>query len=127
MFVDASIKAQLHTIRDYIRYGASLFKRRELYFGHGTDNAWDEAVALVLHAVDMPTHSGKEVLDARLTDDEKQAVADVFELRCEHRPAPYITNEAWFAGLSFYVDERVLIPRSPNGGIDRTAICAVAL
>ncbi|PCH53000.1 MAG: 50S ribosomal protein L3 N(5)-glutamine methyltransferase [Cellvibrionales bacterium] len=113
MILDLSTRAQLHTIRDYIRYGASLFKRRGLYFGHGTDNAWDEAVALVLHAVDMPAHSGQEVLDARLTDNEKQLVAEIFELRCAHRPTPYITNEAWFAGLRFYVDDRVLIPRSP--------------
>ena len=67
----------------------------------------------MLHAVDMPAHSGQEVLDARLTDGEKQVVGEVFELRCGHRPTPYITNEAWFAGLRFYVDERVLIPRSP--------------
>lgn len=113
MSIDASINTQLFTIRDYIRYGASLFRRQQLYFGHGTDNAWDEAVALVLHALGLPAHSGPEVLDARLLEDEKQAVLAVFERRCDHVPAPYITGEAWFAGLSFYVDERVLIPRSP--------------
>ncbi len=113
MLIDTSVRAQLQTLRDYMRYGASLFQRQKLYFGHGTDNAWDESVALVLHALDLPAHSGQEVLDARLCEDEKLAVAEVFERRCQHIPTPYITGEAWFAGLPFDVDERVLIPRSP--------------
>lgn len=113
MVIDPSVTTQLVSIRDYIRYGASLFRHHQLFFGHGTDNAWDEAAALVLHAVDLPAHSGPEVLDARLVEEEKQAVLAVFERRCEHVPTPYITGEAWFAGLRFYVDERVLIPRSP--------------
>lgn len=113
MAIDPSVTTQLVSIRDYIRYGASLFRHHQLFFGHGTDNAWDEAAALVLHAVDLPAHSGPEVLDARLVEEEKQAVLAVFERRCEHVPTPYITGEAWFAGLRFYVDERVLIPRSP--------------
>ena len=115
MLIKPSIKVQLHTIRDYIRFGASQFKREGLYFGHGTDNAWDEAVSLVLHAVDLPAHSGQEVLDARVTDAEKNQIINVFERRCRRSPAPYITGEAWFAGLRFYVDEAVLIPRSPIG------------
>ncbi len=113
MIIDASIRAELHTIRDYIRYGASLFTRKKLFFGHSTDNAWDEAVALVLHGVQLPVQSGQEVLDARLTNDEKLSITELFERRCQHIPAPYITGECWFAGLPFHVDERVLIPRSP--------------
>jgi ribosomal protein L3 glutamine methyltransferase len=113
MFLDTQIRTQLQTLRDYIRYGASLFQRQNLYFGHGTDNAWDESVALVLYALDLPAQSGQEVLDARLCEDEKLSVAELFERRCQHIPVPYITGEAWFAGLRFDVDERVLIPRSP--------------
>ncbi len=114
MLINTAIKAQLSTVRDYARYGASLFNQSGLYFGHGTDNAWDEAVGLVLHALHLPVHSGAEVLDARLIDDEKHAVGRVFEQRIRQRtPAAYITGEAWFAGLRFYVDKRVLIPRSP--------------
>lgn len=114
MLINTAIKAQLSTVRDYARYGASLFSRAGLYFGHGTDNAWDEAVTLVLHTLCLPPHSGAEVLDARLTGDEKHAVARVFEQRVRQRlPSAYITGETWFAGLRFYVDKRVLIPRSP--------------
>ncbi|MBV1931120.1 MAG: 50S ribosomal protein L3 N(5)-glutamine methyltransferase [Porticoccaceae bacterium] len=115
MFLDTQVRTQLQTLRDYIRYGASLFQRQQLYFGHGTDNAWDESVALVLYALDLPAQSGQEVLDARLCEDEKLRIAELFERRCQHIPVPYITGEAWFAGLRFDVDERVLIPRSPIG------------
>lgn len=115
MFLDSQIRAQLATVRDYIRYGASLFQRQQLYFGHGTDNAWDESVALVLYGLDLPPQSDKEVLDARLCEDEKLRIAELFERRCQRIPLPYITGEAWFAGLQFDVDERVLIPRSPIG------------
>ena len=114
MSLDSSVNTQLHTVRDYIRYGASAFNQAGLYFGHGTDNAWDEAVALVMYSLCLPAHSGPEVLDARLTHSEKETVVAIFEQRIVRRvPAPYLTGESWFAGLSFYVDERVLIPRSP--------------
>ncbi|RLA47604.1 MAG: 50S ribosomal protein L3 N(5)-glutamine methyltransferase [Gammaproteobacteria bacterium] len=112
--LDSSIKEQLNTVRDYIRYGASSFNRAGLYFGHGTDNAWDEATALVLHSLHLSPYSKLEVLDARLTDAEKDAVADIFEQRIGQRvPTPYLIGESWFAGLKFHVDDRVLIPRSP--------------
>lgn len=105
---------QLHTVRDFVRWGASRFNAAGLCFGHGTDNAWDEAVALVCAALHLPLDSGGQVLDARLTTMEKGAVLDCFERRVgERKPAPYITGEAWFAGLRFTVDERVLVPRSP--------------
>ncbi len=104
----------LVTIRDFIRWGASRFNQARLFFGHGTDNAWDEAVFLVLSAINLPPDTDARVLDARLTGDEKQRVAMFLERRINERlPAPYITGEAWFAGLPFHVDERVLIPRSP--------------
>lgn len=105
---------ELHTIRDYIRFSMSCFYKHDLYFGHGTDNPWDEAVQLVLGALHLPWNSNPELLDARLTGDEKVRVLDFLEQRViQRRPLPYIIGEAWYAGMPFYVDERVLIPRSP--------------
>lgn len=104
----------LQTVRDYIRWGASRFNEAGLFFGHGTDNAWDEAVFLVLNAIHLPWESDGRVLDARLTAPEKERITRFIERRVIDRtPAPYIVGEAWFAGLMFKVDERVLIPRSP--------------
>ena len=105
---------ELCTVRDFVRWGASRFTEAELCFGHGTDNAWDEAVVLVCAALHLPLDSGARALDARLTRAEKQIALEYLERRITERvPAPYITGEAWFAGLRFAVDERVLVPRSP--------------
>ena len=104
----------LQTVRDFIRWAASNFNRENLYFGHGADNAWDEAVFLVLSCLHLPWDTDPGVMDARLTREEKQTVCTVVERRVRERiPLPYLTNEAWFAGIPFYVDERVLVPRSP--------------
>ena len=109
-----AIAEQLHTMRDYLRFGVSSFNRSDIFYGHGTDNAWDEALAIVLHVLDLPYDSDEKVLDARLLDDEKLEVLSLFELRIEEKlPVPYLTGNAWFAGLEFNVDQRVLIPRSP--------------
>lgn len=107
--------APLTTIRDFIRWGASRFNAAGLYFGHGTDNAWDESVQLVLHTLHLSVQDSRpEWLDARLTLSEQQAVARMFDRRIRERvPAAYLTGEAWFAGLKFHVDSRVLVPRSP--------------
>jgi len=104
----------LKTIKDFIRWGASRMNAAHVVFGHGTDNAIDEAAALVLHALHLPPDLPDTYLDCQLTNVEKQAVLGILERRVRERcPAPYLMHQAWFMGLSFYVDERVLIPRSP--------------
>lgn len=104
----------LETITDFIRWGASRFSAAGLHFGHGTDNPVDEALVLVRHALHLGHDLPREFYAARLTQPEKSAVLELFERRIVERlPAPYLTGEAWFAGLPFYVDRRVLIPRSP--------------
>jgi ribosomal protein L3 glutamine methyltransferase len=108
------ISDELFTIRDYLRWGISEFGRAGLFFGHGTDNAYDEARVLVSHVLNLPFDFEADLLDARLTLDERETILRLLALRIEERvPAAYLTKEAWFAGLSFYVDERVLVPRSP--------------
>ncbi|MDX9873638.1 MAG: 50S ribosomal protein L3 N(5)-glutamine methyltransferase [Spongiibacteraceae bacterium] len=108
------IAAHLSTIRDFIRWGMTQFQRAGLYYGHGTDNPLDEAVALVLHCLYLPYDQLDAVIDARLTPEERHLVLDALETRFVERvPVPYITGEAWFAGYPFTVDDRVLIPRSP--------------
>lgn len=109
-----STAQQLLNIRDCIRWGASRFAAAGLYFGHGSDNAWDEASYLVLHTLHLPWDSSPQVLDARLTLEERRQVLAVLDRRIGERiPAAYITGEAWFAGLRFHIDRRVLVPRSP--------------
>ena len=104
----------LTTLRDYLRWSVSRFTQGQLFFGHGTDNAWDEAVRLIYHLLHLPLDTPDAVLDATLTKKERKLIVQLIETRCHDRvPVPYITNEAFFAGLSFKVDERVLIPRSP--------------
>lgn len=108
------IANDLVTLRDLIRWGTSQFNAAKLSFVQGMPTAIDEAVYLCLSALHLPPDFSVEYFDCVLTMDERLHVLDLFQQRVElHKPAAYITNEAWFAGLSFYVDERVLIPRSP--------------
>ncbi len=104
----------LVTLRDYVRWGASRFREAGLVFGHGTDNALDEAAALVLHTLHLEPDMPEPFWDARVTATEGEAIVARMERRVGERvPLPYLTHEAWFAGLPFYVDQRVLVPRSP--------------
>jgi len=99
---------------DLVRWGASRFDEAGIFFGHGTDNAVDEALVLVRHVLRLPSDIPGELLMGRLARGEKDAILALFSRRVAQRiPAAYLTREAWFAGLKFYVDERVLIPRSP--------------
>lgn len=105
---------ELHTVRDYVRWGASAFARAGLVFGHGTDNALDEAFHLVLWALKLPADLPAIYLEASLTAEEKSSVWALLRERIEtRRPAAYLIGEIQFCGLPFTVDERVLIPRSP--------------
>ena len=106
--------AELSTIIDIIRYGASRFAASELTFGHSYDNALDEATHLVLHTLHLPHDLSPNYGSARLTAAEKKAVLKLIERRIKQRkPVAYLTGEAWFAGLNFKSDERALVPRSP--------------
>lgn len=99
---------------DYIRWGASCFNEAGLAFGHGSDNALDEATHLVLHALSLGHDVSDFHLQGQLLEAERRAVIDLLRARIETRqPAAYLTGTGWFAGLPFNVDERVIIPRSP--------------
>lgn len=108
------VPAELDTVCDYVRWAASRFQEAGLVFGHGTASALDEAAALVLHTLHLPVDLPALYFGARLTRGEREAVVERVRRRIHERlPLPYLTHEAWFAGLPFYVDQRVLVPRSP--------------
>ena len=114
---------QLHTILDWVRFAASEFERNELYYGHGTDNPWDEAVLLVTASLHLPFDINPQQAQCRLIDDEKKVIAQRVERRVNERiPVSYLINQAWFCGLPFYVDERVLVPRSPLAEIIQNGV-----
>ena len=103
----------LHTIRDWLRLAVSAFTEAKLSFGHGSANAYDEAAYLILHSLHLPLDTLAPFLDARLTAKEKNALRTLFNQRVEKRlPAAYLTHEAWLGEFRFYVDERVIVPRS---------------
>ncbi|WP_298441171.1 50S ribosomal protein L3 N(5)-glutamine methyltransferase [uncultured Ferrimonas sp.] len=113
IFIDEAVN-ELHTIDDMLRWCVSRFNAAGLYYGHGTDNPWDEAVALVMHTLHLPIELGPQVRNARLTSTEKHRIVELAIRRVRERvPVPYLTNSAYFAGFEFFVDERVLVPRSP--------------
>ena len=106
----------LRSVADFVRFGASRFNEAGLCFAHGTDNAVDEALVLVLHALHLPARPPlpAELFHARVSPGERGAVLALLRRRIDERiPAPYLTGEAWFSDLRFEVDRRVLVPRSP--------------
>lgn len=110
--------SELHTFNDLVRWASSQFNLADLYYGHGTESAWDEAVSLVMQVLHLPfemlAQTANHIFEARLTTDEKRLVVEIIARRVNERiPLSYITNQAWFCGLVFYIDERVLVPRSP--------------
>jgi len=103
----------LITVRDWLRFAVSRFNEAKLFFGHGSDNAFDEAAYLILHTLHLPLDRLEPFLDASLTHGESEEVQAVIERRVRERiPAAYLTHEAWLGGHRFYVDERVIVPRS---------------
>ncbi|MCD8475927.1 MAG: 50S ribosomal protein L3 N(5)-glutamine methyltransferase [Shewanella fodinae] len=113
IFVDEAV-TELRTVGDMLRWAVSRFNDAGIYYGHGTDNAWDEAISLVFHALHLPDEIGQQVIHANLTSSEKHKIVELIIRRVRERvPVPYLTHRATFAGLDFYVDERVLVPRSP--------------
>jgi len=111
---DSSPLNNLLTLRDLLRYAVSQFNQAELVFGHGSDNAWDEAAYLLLHTLHLPLDTLEPFLDARLLLEERQRCLSILQSRVEKRlPAAYLTGQAWLQGQRFIVDEHVIIPRSP--------------
>lgn len=112
--VNPKSPGDLSTIRDFIRWGSSEFDRHELTFGHGFATAFDEAKYLTMHLLALPVEWSEDYLDITLTDSERKQVIGLLQQRINTRqPVAYITRESWFCGLKFYVDQRVLVPRSP--------------
>ncbi|MFV0574014.1 MAG: 50S ribosomal protein L3 N(5)-glutamine methyltransferase [Vibrio sp.] len=115
IFIDEAV-SELHTLQDMIRWTVSRFNAANLFYGHGTDNSWDEAVQLILPTLYLPIDVPPHVLNSRLITSERMRIVErVIQRINERTPTAYLTNKAWFCGLEFYVDERVLVPRSPIG------------
>ena len=109
----AQARDELSTLRDLMRFAVGRFNAAGVFFGHGTDNAWDEAAYLLLHGLHLPIDQLEPYLDARLTTIERATVLELIRRRIDERlPAAYLTREAWLGDFRFYVDERVIVPRS---------------
>lgn len=108
------IAQELDSIQDMIRWCVSYFNQAGIYYGHGTDNPWDEALMLVTQLLHLPRHNPPEFVSCKLLLEEKLGIIEAAYRRVHERvPVAYLTNQAWFCDLPFYVDERVLVPRSP--------------
>ncbi|MDR2788019.1 MAG: 50S ribosomal protein L3 N(5)-glutamine methyltransferase [Candidatus Accumulibacter sp.] len=109
----AQARKELLTLRDLMRFSVSRFNEAGLFFGHGTDNAWDEAAYLLLHSLRLPIDRLDPYMEARLTAGERANALELIRRRAaERRPAAYLTHEAWLGDYRFHVDERVIVPRS---------------
>lgn len=107
-------KSKPSTVGDALNWAAEQFENAKLFYGHGTDNAWDEAVALVLYVLQLPINTGREIMETKLSQQQQEKIHNLVHKRIkERKPVAYLTQQTWFAGLQFYVDERVIIPRSP--------------
>ena len=106
----------LKSIQDFIRWSYSRFAESDLFYGHGTDNPWDESVSLILQTLELPFDTPDTILQSRLTKSEKTKIAERVMRRINDKvPLAYLTNKAMFCGSEYYVDDRVLVPRSPIG------------
>lgn len=115
MDIDDAVN-ELHTLADWVRWGASELNRAGVFMGHGTDNASDEISHLAYYVMNLPLDNPLPIEQCRLTKVERRALISLIQRRVEERiPVPYLTKEGWFCGLAFNVDERVLVPRSPIG------------
>ena len=111
--IHTAASTELLTIRDWLRYAVSQFEASDIFYGHGTDNAYDEAVWLVMSALHLPMDTLNNFFDARITNVERSKLSQLLEQRISsHTPTAYLVKEAWLQGLKFFVDERVLVPRS---------------
>ena len=107
------LSEELITLRDWLRFAVSRFEEAGIFFGHGTDNAYDEAVWLIMSALHLPHDTLNNFLDSRLLESERKHLSHLLERRVEQRvPTAYLVREAWLKGFKFYVDERVIVPRS---------------
>jgi len=110
----SELTKELITIRDLVRWGVTAFEKAGLYYGHGMGNALDEAVFITLSTLKLPLNIAESYFDSRLTLVEREEVLALYQRRITERvPAAYLTHEAWFAGLKFYINDNVLVPRSP--------------
>ena len=107
-------QSELKTIRDILRFGLSLFNKYNLFYGHGTTNSYDEVIYLILHNLALPVDFDLNIfMDTVLLKTELNSILNNFVTRIKsHKPAPYITNQAFLQGYRFYIDERSIIPRS---------------
>jgi len=108
----AKIEEELNTVRDFLRWGVSRFNKEDLSYGYGIENAFEEACYLVIETLDLPIDKLEIFLDAKLSENEKEKIVDIIEKRIKTRkPAPYLTNKIYIDKRSFYIDERVNVPR----------------
>lgn len=109
----SSVVRELNTVRDFVRYAVSSFNQAELFYGHGTFTPWDEAVFLVLEGLKLPIEQLEPYLDAKLLPPEKKRLVEIIHARVTTRkPLAYLLNKTYLQGVPFYVDERVIVPRS---------------
>ena len=114
--IENALIQELRTVQDAVRYLVSCFSAHEIYCGHGTDNYWDEALEIVQAVMHLQPPCDDSTLNSRLTEKERKIIADIAKKRIFLRvPTPYLTHRAFFCGHQFYVDKRVIVPRSPIG------------